>query len=366
MPYLGARLEAAGYGGAAIGVLLSMLPVGRLVSAPIWAWAADRWRIAGALLRAGCLVALAGTLLLFARDPVLVALGLVLFAVGRAPFGPLVDVLVLEALETGGGTGADYGRVRLWGSFGFLLVAWICGILSDSFGVDPLWLGAGLAAACLGCAALFPTGGAGGPAPVMPALRALLGQPFLAPFLATAFLQALTLSVYDTFFSAHVHALGLPDGVTGAAVVVGVAVEVAVMRGAGGLLRRFGAPTVLLAATISGLPRWALTLWVTDPVALVAVQALHGVGFGAFWVAGVQIVAERAPTRIAASAQSLFAVASYGCGALVGALVAGAVRERWGTAAIFEALLLVAALAVVTALLFVRRERAGATAAAER
>lgn len=354
VPLLGTRLDEAGLGGARLGWLMAALPVARLVATPLWGWAADRWQVAGGLLRLGCALSLAGVaMVLWAHTSVWAAAGLFLFAVGRAPLGPLVDALCLDAL----GAHGDYGRVRLWGSVGFLLVVLASGGLADAVGLDPLWLALALSMALLGLSFAFPLRGEGGPAPVLPALRALAREPFLLPFLAAGMLQALALSVYDTFFSAHVSAIGLPHVVTGAAVALGVGAEVLLMGAARPLLARWGAFRLLLAAAALGPVRWALTAVVTDPVGLVAVQALHGITFGAFWIASVQVMAERAPPRVGASAQSLFSTASYGVGALVGALGAGALRDAFGTSAVFWGLAGVSTLATVAAARTLRVDR---------
>lgn len=357
IPFLSARLEAAGLDGHQIGALMAMLPLGRLLSSPLWGWLADRFQMAGTLLRVGCALALAGGLvLLFASEPHWAALGLFLFAAGRTPLGPLVDTFVLQALSRPGHDPREYGRVRLWGSVSFLGFAIVCGRMSDA-GYDPLTLGAVLMAANLALAFRFPKRGAGGPAPIGPALVALAKQPFLVPLLGMACLQAFTLSVYDTFFSAHVRALGLPATVTASAVALGVACEVAAMRFGRPLLARLGTTNALLLAAAAAVPRWWLTSWVTDPVGLVAVQALHGVAFGLFWIAGVQLMAEKAPRQVAASAQSLFNAASYGIGALVGAFVAGEVRAAFGTGAVFSVLTAVSCGATLFATWLVVRER---------
>lgn len=359
-PFLGARLEAAGLDGRTIGLLMAMLPLGRLVSSPLWGWLADRYRVAGLLLRVGCGLALAGELLLLASGqrggPLLAAVGLFLFAAGRVPFGPLVDSVILEHLRTTGRDARDYGRIRLWGSVGFLGFAAVAAALADR-GADPLVLGAALLAATAVLAFRFPTRGGGGPAPIGPAIAALAREPFLAPFLLTTGLQALTLSVYDTFFSLHVAALGLPAGITAAALAVGVVGEILVMRLSTPLLRRLGAPGALLLAAVLGIPRWGLTAIAASPVLIVLTQSLHAVTFGVFWVAGVQMMAERAPRQVAASAQSLFSAASYGVGALLGALLAGQVRASFGSGAIFEALTLVSVLSTASAVWLMRRMR---------
>ena len=358
IPFLAARLESAGLDGRAIGLLLAMLPLGRLVSAPLWGWLADRYRMAGTLLRVGSgLGLLGGLLLLWAANPVFGALGLFLFAAGRTPVGPLVDTFVLQALSKPPHDPREYGKVRLWGSVGFLGLAVVAGVVADA-GFDPMYLGIALLAVTFVLAFRFPTRGTGGPAPIGPALVALAKQPFLVPLLGMACLQALTLSVYDTFFSAHVQALGLSASVTAAAVALGVACEITVMHFGRPLLARVGTPTALLLAAAIAVPRWWLTATVTDPVALVAVQALHGISFGVFWIAGVQLMAERAPVQVSASAQSLFNAASYGVGALFGSVLAGEVRDAWGTAAVFTALTVVSCGATAFAVWLVVRERA--------
>lgn len=342
-PFLAAHLEALGFNGLELGALMAMLPLGRLVAAPLWSAAADRYRMAGTLLRAGCSIsALGGILILYASAGTTAALGLLLFAGGRAPLGPIIDSITVRAIPDP----RDYGKVRAWGSLGFLGAALIAGALPEAAARA---LAATLLVATAASAWGVPREGEGGPAPIGPALRALSRQPFLVPLLLTGALQALTLSVYDTFFSAHVRALGLPTIITSFAVALGVAGEIGVMRIARPLLTRFGPARLLQVAALASIPRWLLTGWVDSPVALVLVQSLHALSFAAFWIAGVQAMAHHAPKEIASSAQSLFTAASYGLGALVGAILAGIVRQRLGTPEIFYMLSGVSVLAFASA-----------------
>lgn len=359
VPFMGARLESLGLSGAELGSVLAMLPVGRLLGAPLWGWLADRYRMSGLLLRVGCALSGLGALLLALAHSLPAALfAVLLFAVGFMPLTPLMDATILRALAAAGQPARDYGRVRLWGSVGFMCSALAAAAAARADLYQPVEQGAALLGLGFLLTLRLPRRGEGGPAPILPALRVLARSPFLAPLLLTASLQALTLSVYDTFFSVHVKALGLPELVTAAAVAVGVGAEVSLMRASPRILSRIGPQHLLLVAALAGLPRWAATAWVSDPTVLVALQVLHGVTFGAYWVSAVQIMGGRAPAAVAASAQSLLAACSYGLGALAGALLAGQILERWGSRAIFGALTLVSALAVVSALALIRRLRA--------
>ncbi|MBM4369407.1 MAG: MFS transporter [Deltaproteobacteria bacterium] len=345
IPLLGGRFEREGLDGVTIGLLMALLPLGRLLSVPLWAWWADRYQAAGLVLRVSC-VASAAAGMVVARAESVWALGLAmfLFAAMRAPVGAITDVFVMESLRSRGRPLAEYGRVRLFGSLGFMV-----GVLLASVPFSGHWLSDASLVATAIVAFAFPTRGAGGPAPVWPALVALVRQPWLLPLLLAGCLQAFTLSVYDCFLSVHVAALGMPEWVVGAAFAVGVACEIALMAWARPVLGRLGPAGGLFLAAAVNVPRWALTAWTSDPVVLVGVQVIHGVAFGAFWVSGVQRMAQGAPVQVAASAQSLWSAASYGVGSLAGQALAGEARELGGTAAIFEMLACVSVLATVAA-----------------
>jgi MFS family permease len=360
VPFLGGRLESSGIDGALLGVMMGAAPAARILLAPAWAWVADRTRRAGLLLRVACGLSFVATIaLMMSTSYGWMLAAMVLYSAARSPTGPIVDGMVLDALRERGHGIAAYGTVRLWGSVGFAVVAAGAGWLSTHGGTDPLVVGAALAAVAFALTFAFPSRGEGGPAPVGPALRALANQPGFFTFLAAASLLALTMSVYDSFFSVHVRALGLGNDVVAGAVAVGVTCEIAAMSLARRVLARLGPARMLMVATAVAVPRWALVAWLRDPVALVAVQALHGVTFAFFWIAAVQWMAQRAPKEVSASAQSLLSASSYGLGALVGALLAGMLRRELGSAAIFGGMSVIAAVAAVFAVRLLIVERAG-------
>jgi PPP family 3-phenylpropionic acid transporter len=94
------------------------------------------------------------------------------------------------------------------------------------------------------------------------------------------------------------------------------------------IFRRFEPRHVFLFAVMLALPRWLLTAWIREPWVLVGLQALHGVTFGAFWVAGVAVVSRRAPPQVANSAQALLGVAVGGLGAGLG-MTGGGLIVSW-------------------------------------
>jgi MFS transporter, PPP family, 3-phenylpropionic acid transporter len=114
---------------------------------------------------------------------------------------------------------------------------------------------------------------------------------------------------------------------------------------------------VALAFAVGSL-RWLLTGLLSDPLALVLVQASHGVAFGLFWLGAVQVMRERAPDEIRASAQSLVGTSAYCVGPLLNAVQVGLLLESQGTSAIFVLCAIWSALASALVLLAIRREAA--------
>ncbi len=94
---------------------------------------------------------------------------------------------------------------------------------------------------------------------------------------------------------------------------------------------------------------------VTGPIAIVLVNAVHGITFGLFWIAGVALMSARAPQEVTTSAQALFALAVGGFGSTLGVVGASWVVTNWGTAVMYEAAGAVGLMAFLCAAMAVRK-----------
>lgn len=349
-PYLALELRAAGASALTVAVALSAAPVVRLVAGPVWGVLADRFRIEGKILWIGAVIALAGAALL-AVGPAYAVAGATLMALGRAPLDTTLEGITLRIL---GPDPVAYGRVRLWGSIGFLLGALAGGLLEGGMleawaGFGPMSLGAALAGALLLLALGTPSAGRFEPVPVGPALRALWGEPRVRWFLAMAALHFLSHSGATAFLAVHLDALGAPGSVTGVAIAVGVGVEILMMANSRAIFSRMSPDTVLLGAVLLALPRWLLNAALLSPAAVVAIQALHGFTFGAFWVAATAWLGARAAPEIRTSAQALLGAAVAGVGSLGGNLLGGWLIEHTTTDRMFLGMALVSGGAIFAA-----------------
>lgn len=336
LPYLPAYLRARGFSGADIGVLLSFSPL-MLCIAPLFAgYLADRSRRPLLVLR----IAVAGAILgiaLLPLSPLLAwsAFAMLVYSAFQASIISSIDALTLSEIQRAGGS---YPRVRLWGSAGFVVTALSLGFWLDARGVIDevvVWIGAvALAVALLSTLGVRAPDRIGAPIRGAEALD-LLRSPPLRWLLLASLLHWTAMSPYHSFFAIHTGALGLPTWVIGASMALGAAVEIGVMWGSVLLFRRFDAKTVLVISFAASALRWFLTAQAREPLAVVLVQALHGVSFGAFYVAAIGLLVVLVPERLRATGQGLFMAAVFGIGGGLGTLAAGFGFETLGGPGLF-------------------------------
>ena len=306
-------------GAGALVLTMTIAPVMNLFAAPVWSALADRYQAAGRLTSLAAGLGVVGIVLLAVAPPLLVPLAMVVFGFARAPMAPLLDGMAMQAL---GDDRAAYGRLRRWGSLGFLLAAFVAPFLWDRLGLAPLWLASLLGLALLGLALRLPSADRLEARPILPALRRMARDPVLPWLLVAGALHFSGHIAGTSFLAVHFDAVGIGRAWSGVALSLGVAIEILLFSISPWLLRRFGAWRLLLLAVGMALPRWLLTAAFASLPAQLLLSASHGVTFGAFWIAGVALIAERAPEGLAVSAQGVWSAAVGGLGALVGNLSA--------------------------------------------
>jgi PPP family 3-phenylpropionic acid transporter len=342
-PFLAVHLGAVGFSPAATAQVLALLSLARVFAVPAWTLLADRAGDMGGVLRiatAGSLVAFAA--LLLDPGPALVVGALALFGIFRAPFGALLDALLLREAT------ASFGSVRAWGTAGYALGALATGELVALYGSRALlYVTIALLAAALGAAGLLRrksdahagqtsdgSSHRGDPRELLSLAASLVRRPRVVLLFAVAALQEMGLGPYDALFPAYLTRLASARS-AGFAVTLGAGAEFLFLLGGASLARRFGPERLLVVACAASAVRWAAIAVVTNPVALVAIQVLHAPSFGAFYMASVLIMDRETPPSLRASGQGIFGSFSFGIAAALGLSLAGIIERRGGMPAVF-------------------------------
>ena len=323
LPFWPVWLAGRGLGAAEIGLLLALTSWVKVLSVPPVARLADRsGRPKGVivLLAAASLLSFAA---FFLAERFWAILAVQLSS--ALAFHGLIPLAESHTMRAVGAAEIDYGRVRLWGSAAFILGALGAGELLARHDPDLLlWLILAALAATLAAALGLPE--RRGPRPeagARPGLRALLAdRRFLLFLLGAALLQA-SHAVYYGFSALAWRAAGLGTATVGWLWAEGVLAEIVFFAAGGALLRRFGPTGLLALAGLGGVVRWTVLAGTTALPALIAVQLLHALTFGAAHLGAVHFIARRAPPGLAATAQGLYAALSGGLALGLASLLAG-------------------------------------------
>jgi len=274
MPFISLYLKDLGLPAAEVTQLMAVGPLAALMVPPLVGLLADLGRARVWLLRLGTAATAVASLGFVGAHgrPVLVAT-MVALAAFRAPLLSLVDVLALDR--------GNYGRIRLWGSAGFLVAVLAGGWLHDRVGVLRVMLGCSAGLVLAGVVAF------GLPAPpletrprIFAEWRKMLSQRCLWLFLVAVWLTQSACAIYDSGFSLHLRSLGFDGRFVSQAWAVGVGAEVILMWGAHVLLQRARAQRLLaVGAGVSGV-RWFLLARAHTGAVILLLQPLHAISFG--------------------------------------------------------------------------------------
>ena len=230
-PYAPLWYQSLGYSTFAIGVLTSMQSATRLFAPYAWGWWADHSGRREPLLRlaiGGAVVASLGFFLF--RDYAWIAVVCVALMVCTAGVVPISEAVLAHHVSSGGQVDiARYGRVRLWGSVGFVAVATAAGFILERAGVErfPLLCSGVLASLLVAAFRLPPSSEPVHAEPVVKGALAVLHEPVVAWFFIGTFLTVLAHTSLYAFYSLYLASLGYGQGAIGLLWAVGVAVEVA-------------------------------------------------------------------------------------------------------------------------------------------
>jgi len=352
IPFLTVVLVDSGLSQSAAAAAMLVLPFGQLIGGPLWSWVADRTASPHTVLRlttAAC--ALAGLTWLMNPSPTILVLTVSLYALARGPVHPLADAITLASL---GADRRSYGGIRAVGSMAYVAAVVTTGALRDTWPRASLIVGGVLLVATAVATWWLPRPAIQVSPPDWLRLRGLLLHPVLAPLMGVCLLHGITITTYDSLFALHIANHELPSWVAGAGFGVGVAVEVVMLLVGRRLLDLMGPGRLLLVGVAAGIPRWLITGMTTSVPLLVGTQGMHGLTFGAFWVAGVALFSERAPEGLQGSTQALLPAATFGAGYLASMTLASMTLQRFDTTVLFTSMAAISTLATAGVLLLLR------------
>jgi PPP family 3-phenylpropionic acid transporter len=362
LPFMPGYFQMLGLSVTEIGFLLAVGPFFMLFMPPLWGNLADRTGRPGfvlMLLAMGSALGLAALLAATAFPAVLFALAI--HSAFASSVSTVIDTLALHHVAK---HGRSYSSIRIWGSAGFVAASLVFGFAVPSINhltvAVPLGLMSLAGIWCAMTVARDPAMVHHGPRPSLFAAAQLLKSRDVALLLLATSLHWIACTPYHGSLALYVTSLGFDPSVISLSASVAVTSEILVMMTWPRWAARFSSTSVLMACFLASGLRWAIMAHTRSEFVLIAAASLHGLTFGAFYLASVEWMARRAPLSLRASGQSLYVAATYGIGGIIGYVGSGRAYDVLGGSTLFG---IAAAAEVLPVLVILLASRASVEAA---
>ncbi len=334
-PYASLYFADRGLSAAQIGVLMSLMQVMRIFGPNLWGWVADHTSRRVLVLRATSAAAAFTFCGMFWGDTFsFFFMLMVLLNLFTSAQGPLSEALMLSAMR---GDLTHYGRLRLWGSVGFIVLVTASGQLLDWQGVGMTpWISLAMLVMVAGVALNMREEQITHAHHEVPSVRRLLQRREVIAFFASTFLMiAAHASVY-VYYSLYLADIGYSKTVIGLMWSLGVIAEIAFFYWQAPLFRRFGVRKLMIASLAIGVVRFLMIgLGAESLLLLLVAQVLHAATFGVHHSASVATMQRWFAGPLQARGQALYISISYGLGGTVGGLMMSACWETLGARPVY-------------------------------
>ena len=322
-PYWSLYLQSLGFSALQIGVLMSLLLFTRIFSPAAWGWLADHM---GKRVRVVQIAAASG-LLSFCGFFLGESFAWVFFVMLSMSFFwsaslPLMEAITLSHL---GERTDKYGRIRSWGSVGFVLAVVGIGYFLQSVEIIwLLWIILGLKFGILIFSYQIPEKEIINYTAGLHTVRQICLRPEVMAFLTASLLMLFAHGAYYTFFSIYLVEYGYDKGFVGWLWATGVICEIGIFFIMPWLMRHFSLKHILIFSFACAILRFLLIgQGVAWPVIIVFAQVLHAATYGAHHIAAMMVIHQFFHGRHQAKGQAIYTSIAYGLGGALGAISSG-------------------------------------------
>jgi MFS transporter, PPP family, 3-phenylpropionic acid transporter len=317
---------------AEIGILMSLLNVMRIVMPNFWGWLSDHTGKRAPIIRTAYAISIVAFCGLFAGDSFWWLFAVImLMCTFWSAFGPLTEASTMNHLS---GDTSRYGRIRLWGSVGYIVAVTLGGLWLDHVPIGWLpWLVLGLMLITLGTTFTVAE------KPVPPhehdhvSIWHVVRRPAVMVFFLACFLMIASQGAAFVFYSIYMVEQGYSKTTVGLLWSVGVVAEVLIFMFLPRVFARFDFRTLWVISFSLTVVRYLIVGWFPSVLALqVLAQALHMFSFGTYHATALAVLHSTFKGKLQTRGQALYTSISFGAGGALGGMISGWTWTAWGPA----------------------------------
>ncbi|MEI6895241.1 MAG: MFS transporter [Colwellia sp.] len=327
LPYLSVFLDEQGFNSRQVGEIIAIVTATKIFGPSLWAILADKTAKPLFIIRLGALLALVSfSLLYWFTQYWPITFCLALFTLFWTAILPQLEVHTLGSLKY---NSKMYGRVRVWGSLGFIVLAVVAGEAISSLGTHAFTSLGVMILTGLFISTLLLT-----PRKIRKSTQVSTREPtnlfkklterrFICFFVAGLLLQ-ISFGPYYSFFALFLRDFNYSGISIGLFISLGALAEIIAFIYMGALFKRYAINTLLVFSLVITAARWYLMPVVADSILLLIINQLgHAASFAIYHSASMKFISSHFTKAQQNRGQAIYVGGLYGIGGAIGAYLAG-------------------------------------------
>ncbi len=326
MPYWNLYLQDQGFDYQEIGILSSIAIVTRFFAPLIWGWIADKSGRRMLLVRIATWMEAFIWFLIFIIPNNFQSVALLMLIFSFFQNAILAQFEGVTLFWLGEKRAELYGRVRKWGSVGFIVGVFAIGALLEVIPISmlPILLLAISFLAFLWSFTIQEPEHAPSSQKKLEPLWPVLKRPMIAAFFTIEFILLFSQAPFYSFYSNYLHEVGYSTTQIGSLWATGVIAEIIMFAVAHKLFfSRFSWRILVAVCLIMTSVRWFLVgIFETNYMGQLLAQCLHAFSFGLFHLIAMKVIFQNFSAGQQGRGQALYST-MWGLGVASGSLLAG-------------------------------------------
>lgn len=318
-----------GFSSSQIGILYALGPMISLVANLLWSVASDKYRTIKKIM----LILLIGQMIMSAVLSVstqfsVIVLMITIFYFFYYPVFPLSDTIAINAAKR---HNKNFITVRIFGSIGYAFFALFIGYILTLIGSSrTMWVMIGIA----GIALLITLFIKDQDSPVakmdMSGIWGILKQKELLWFFGCVFSLAIAVRMNDAFLTVTMNSLGASENMIGWSQLASSMSEIPIFL----LLSLYGEKIkelpLLIFASLMFAARFFLVGIADSASSIIAIQLMHSLSFGVFYVTSIRMLTRLIPDHYRATGMAMYTIVWSSASGLLSGTFGGVVFEQFG------------------------------------
>jgi MFS transporter, PPP family, 3-phenylpropionic acid transporter len=330
LPLLADFCKNHGLSGTQISLILSITPLMMFVVQPIYGIIADKIGYKRAMIVASLFASISYLGYLYKQDFGWLIFVTIFMSLFYNTTQPVLDSLSLQLARED--KRFSYGTLRIAGAAGWSVTGIITGQMIDAININMMFVVSTISMFLVFIFSWFlqkdstdekETGENS-----YKYLKEVISNPSLIFLLVCVFLVSVSATTIWNFYSIYMKENGASASLVGYGLSFQGLCELPLFYFSAKIISKLGLKTTLIITVLATTLRLVLYSLITNPIAAIPIEMLHGISWSLFWVACVEYVSKLVNEKWTATGQSLLYAAYLGIGAITGNYWTGWLSEK--------------------------------------